>query len=126
MKALHCHVHFLCAAIADDGRVFRSGVMYTTGSSYWNAGIEPNSVRMTGSEGKQMPIYSTRIQAYGPDGNIFVILAHARQMLRDLGHSNTEISALNEKVFSTSNYNDAIACIEFYFAVDRATNDKKS
>jgi len=45
---------FLCAAIADDGRVFRSGVMYTTGSSYWKTGTEPNSVRMTDFEGSKM------------------------------------------------------------------------
>lgn len=65
-----------------------------------------------------MPKFTTVIPASGPDGNIFAVLGNACRLLRQLNIANAEITALTERVTSSSSYAEALAHIRVYFPVD--------
>ncbi len=54
------------------------------------------------------------IDARGPNGNIFAILAEACRLLRQLGE---DPAPLCEKVTSSSSYGEALDAIRAYFPV---------
>lgn len=62
-----------------------------------------------------MPKFTTVIPCNGPNGNIFTILGTARNLLKQLGHSKTEIEELSNKVMDAGSYTEALEHIQEYF-----------
>jgi hypothetical protein len=60
------------------------------------------------------PKYAITIDARGPGGNIFAILAQARRLLQDLGEGHL-IGPLTEKVTGAHSYEEALDAIREYF-----------
>lgn len=65
-----------------------------------------------------MSMFSTRISAKGPQGNIFAVLGNAVSLMEQIGLPHDAIKALKEDVFASQSYEEAISFIEEYFPVD--------
>lgn len=65
------------------------------------------------------PVFSTVINATGPAGNIFDILGTATRLLREIGVPGDRIEQLREDVTGSTSYDQAVACVERWFAVRR-------
>jgi hypothetical protein len=61
------------------------------------------------------PRFTTPISATGPDANIYSIVGHARQMMRDLGVSREDIEAFSARVYATPNYAAALEIVREWF-----------
>lgn len=65
-----------------------------------------------------MSKFSTPILAHGPHGNTLMILGAATSMMREIGVSRDEISALQAKVMDAGSRAEAIAAIREWFPVE--------
>lgn len=65
------------------------------------------------------PVFESRIDATGPRGNIFYILGTARKLLAEIGVPRDRIERLTEEVTAAGNYDEAVALVQRWFAVDR-------
>lgn len=65
-----------------------------------------------------MPLYVTRINAEGSNGNIFVIVGHASRLLRELGHKPEEIDNFQKRISETKSYKAACNIVEEFFVLD--------
>ena len=63
------------------------------------------------------PRYDLRIDATGPNGNIFAVLGNARTLLRAMNETE-DLERLTVDVLTAKSYADAIAAIREYFPVD--------
>lgn len=63
--------------------------------------------------------YSTRIDATGPNGNVFAIIGAAVQLMRQLpGMEPSEIDYFRKKVMAAKSYKEAVALVREWFPVD--------
>jgi hypothetical protein len=70
-----------------------------------------------------MSKFTTRIDATGPSGNVFVVLATAVRFMRQLNRSPTEISILQGQVNSAKSYSEALGYVRQWFPVDTGDDD---
>ncbi len=66
-----------------------------------------------------MPKFDTTIPTRGPHGNIFVILANATGMMRQLRVPPGEIETLRSRVMGAGSYEEACAAVEEWFPLER-------
>ena len=65
-----------------------------------------------------MSKFETRIDAVGPNGNIFKVIGVARMLMRDIGMPRGEIDDVTARATKAQSYGDALAVIREYFPVD--------
>jgi hypothetical protein len=65
------------------------------------------------------PVFTSVIDATGPNGNIFHIVGIASRLLREIGIPDDRIVALREGVTIAKSYDEAIALVERWFRVER-------
>lgn len=65
-----------------------------------------------------MSMFSTRIDATGPRGNIFSILGAACQLMEQIGVAPHKITKLRADVAGSNHYSEAVAHVREWFPVD--------
>lgn len=65
-----------------------------------------------------MSKFTTRIPAYGSQGNIFAVLGHATNLMKQLEINPKEIEKLRNDVMSSENYEQALEYVREWFPVD--------
>lgn len=64
------------------------------------------------------PFFTTRINATGPSGNVFAVIAQARRYLRDLGVASDKIEDMDRRARAAGSYAEALAVVREWFPVD--------
>ncbi len=65
-----------------------------------------------------MSKFETRIDATGPNGNVFAVIGTARNLMRQIGLPRSEIDAVSARATKAQNYDEALGIIREYFPVD--------
>ncbi len=65
-----------------------------------------------------MSKFKTRIDATGPNGNVFVVISAARNLMIQIGLPKSEIDDVSSRATKAKSYNEALSVIREYFPVD--------
>ncbi len=59
--------------------------------------------------------YTRKIYIDGPAGNAMNLIATARTMAKDLGHTNRSVRAISNQMLESNNYDRLVQIFLFYF-----------